>query len=96
MPPFLNQIKYIGLVKNCLTKVDSSIIQKELSVFISVVGIKHNGIVCQSCKEIPILGMCWKCLDCMANCSLCTSCYMVDEHSKQHAFLRVDFPKEVG
>jgi len=63
----------------------------------STVGIKHNGIICTACKQNPITGIRWKCFDCKdASVNLCTSCYMADEHEKDHAFLRFDASAEKG
>ena len=55
--------------------------------------MKHVGIACIACKQNPILGMCWSCLDCKDGAvNLCTSCYMADEHDIQHVFERKDSP----
>ncbi|KAL9961602.1 hypothetical protein ACROYT_G030573 [Oculina patagonica] len=59
----------------------------------SPVGVKHVSVACISCKQTPILGTCWSCLDCKDHAvNLCTSCYMADEHDIQHAFQRKDSP----
>ncbi|XP_078383072.1 uncharacterized protein LOC144665666 isoform X2 [Oculina patagonica] len=54
-------------------------------------GIKHSGFMCCACKQDPIFGIRWNCSDCKDSfINLCTSCYMGDEHSTDHAFKRYD------
>ena len=54
-----------------------------------MLGVKHPGIACIACKQIPLLGICWTCLDCKdRGVNLCTSCYMADEHDIYHVFQR--------
>jgi len=63
----------------------------------SPVGVKHDGLACFACKQSPILGMCWRCLDCKdLTVNLCTSCYMADEHDIQHVFHRRDSSRVEG
>ncbi|XP_078314361.1 uncharacterized protein LOC111128440 isoform X2 [Crassostrea virginica] len=64
----------------------------DLRVFDSApTGIKHDGVVCDICDEDIIYGLRWKCLRC-DDFDLCTICYMNDEHSTGHGFVRIDTP----
>ncbi|XP_020605863.1 E3 ubiquitin-protein ligase MIB1-like [Orbicella faveolata] len=63
----------------------------------SPAGVKHVGLACVACKQTPILGTRWSCLDCEDHAvNLCTSCYMADEHDIQHVFQRKDSPRVHG
>ncbi|XP_033097862.1 E3 ubiquitin-protein ligase MIB2-like [Anneissia japonica] len=64
----------------------------DLLVFDSApLGIKHNGVQCDACNTVPVYGMRWKCTECH-DYDLCHSCYMSDEHDKNHIFCRHDAP----
>ncbi len=52
-------------------------------------GTKHENIVCDACREAPIIGMRWKCASCY-DYDLCTVCYYAGKHSLEHPFLRMD------
>ena len=73
-------------------------VSPDLVLFITIIaGVKHEGVACFACKQTPILGACWSCLDCEDHAvNLCTSCYMADEHDIQHVFQRKDSPKVPG
>ncbi|XP_071511862.1 E3 ubiquitin-protein ligase MIB2-like [Diadema antillarum] len=58
-------------------------------------GVKHNGVICDDCKEADIAGIRWKCSTCN-DYDLCTKCYMAGKHDVRHQFLRVIAPKSVG
>ena len=53
-------------------------------------------VKCEACENTPINGTCWRCLDCKSTYNMCTSCYMSDEHDKDHAFERIDKPGLIG
>lgn len=55
------------------------------------VGIKHEGTMCDPCRQQPIFGIRWKCADC-ANYDLCSICYHADKHSLRHRFYRITLP----
>ncbi|XP_056004040.1 uncharacterized protein LOC125661033 isoform X1 [Ostrea edulis] len=50
-------------------------------------GVYHKFCDCDSCGEVPIRGMRWRCLYC-EDYNLCTECYMCDIHEKGHVFER--------
>ncbi|XP_075541784.1 uncharacterized protein LOC142575893 isoform X1 [Dermacentor variabilis] len=51
--------------------------------------ILHEGIYCNACGELGILGKRWKCQLCI-DFDLCTTCYMEGKHDQKHPFLRID------
>ncbi|XP_012946086.1 E3 ubiquitin-protein ligase MIB2 [Aplysia californica] len=53
------------------------------------VGVRHQNIICDSCKTQGVQGMRWKCTKCH-DFDLCTLCYMQDEHDPNHSFMRFD------
>uniref|UniRef100_A0A023F2T6 RING-type E3 ubiquitin transferase n=2 Tax=Triatoma infestans TaxID=30076 RepID=A0A023F2T6_TRIIF len=57
----------------------------------SPTGIKHEGTMCDPCRQQPIFGIRWKCADC-ANYDLCSICYHADKHSLRHRFYRITLP----
>ncbi|KAL1124500.1 hypothetical protein AAG570_001126 [Ranatra chinensis] len=54
-------------------------------------GVKHEGTMCDVCRQQPIFGIRWKCADC-ANYDLCSVCYHGDKHSLRHRFYRITVP----
>nr|XP_058964207.1 E3 ubiquitin-protein ligase MIB2-like isoform X3 [Pocillopora verrucosa] len=56
---------------------------------------KHLFISCDGCKEDPIIGLRWHCLDC-PNYDLCSKCYMNDVHDVNHRFERFDKSRAKG
>ena len=54
-------------------------------------GIKHDGTMCDSCRQQPIFGMRWKCAEC-ANFDLCSLCYNGERHNSRHRFYRILAP----
>ncbi|KAK6176232.1 hypothetical protein SNE40_014553 [Patella caerulea] len=50
-------------------------------------GVVQDRIGCDSCEELPIVGIRWKCRQCH-DFDLCTPCYMKQKHSIDHTFLR--------
>lgn len=58
-------------------------------------GIKHVDVTCDGCREGPIVGTRWKCIDCF-NYDLCTQCFMADVHDRNHSFLRIDKSRGEG
>ncbi|KAH3847253.1 hypothetical protein DPMN_089572 [Dreissena polymorpha] len=55
-------------------------------------GIKHDGTMCDTCRQQPIFGIRWKCAEC-ANYDLCSVCYHNDKHNLRHRFYRINTPK---
>ncbi|CAG2162780.1 unnamed protein product, partial [Oppiella nova] len=51
-------------------------------------GIKHEGAMCDFCKQSPIFGIRWKCAECI-NYDLCSLCYHSDKHNVRHRFYRI-------
>ncbi|CAG7731706.1 unnamed protein product [Allacma fusca] len=51
-------------------------------------GIKHDGTMCDTCRQQPIFGIRWKCAEC-SNYDLCSLCYHSDKHSLRHRFSRI-------
>lgn len=65
---------------------------------------KHEGVVCNSCKQTPIIGHRWKCMNCPGNevssdssVDLCFMCYHGDKHNVRHRFILIQnpIPKEL-
>ncbi|GAB0098858.1 E3 ubiquitin-protein ligase mind-bomb [Sergentomyia squamirostris] len=54
-------------------------------------GIKHEGTMCDTCRQQPIFGIRWKCAEC-ANYDLCSICYHGDKHHLRHRFYRISTP----
>lgn len=54
-------------------------------------GIKHEGTMCDTCRQQPIFGIRWKCAEC-ANYDLCSICYHGDKHHLRHRFYRIATP----
>lgn len=54
-------------------------------------GIKHEGTMCDICRQQPIFGIRWKCAECM-NYDLCSVCYHGDKHNLKHRFDRISAP----
>uniref|UniRef100_A0A8C8M770 E3 ubiquitin-protein ligase MIB1 n=1 Tax=Oncorhynchus tshawytscha TaxID=74940 RepID=A0A8C8M770_ONCTS len=54
-------------------------------------GIKHDGTMCDTCRQQPIIGIRWKCAECN-NYDLCTTCYHGDKHHLRHRFYRITTP----
>ncbi|XP_014247997.1 E3 ubiquitin-protein ligase MIB1 [Cimex lectularius] len=57
----------------------------------SPTGVKHEGTLCDTCRQQPIFGIRWKCADC-TNYDLCSICYHTDKHSLRHRFYRITVP----
>ncbi len=51
-------------------------------------GVKHDGAMCDTCRQQPIFGARWKCAEC-ANYDLCSICYHGDKHHLRHRFYRI-------
>ncbi|CAH1773055.1 unnamed protein product [Owenia fusiformis] len=54
-------------------------------------GIKHDGTMCDTCRQQPIFGIRWKCAECV-NYDLCSVCYHGDKHNLRHRFYRITAP----
>lgn len=54
-------------------------------------GVKHDGTMCDGCRQTPIFGIRWRCAEC-ANYDLCSMCYHGDKHSLRHRFYRISNP----
>ncbi|XP_062563815.1 E3 ubiquitin-protein ligase mind-bomb [Armigeres subalbatus] len=54
-------------------------------------GIKHEGTMCDTCRQTPIFGIRWKCAECN-NYDLCSICYHGDKHHSRHRFHRISTP----
>ncbi|XP_058878045.1 E3 ubiquitin-protein ligase MIB1 isoform X3 [Acipenser ruthenus] len=54
-------------------------------------GIKHDGTMCDTCRQQPIIGIRWKCAEC-TNYDLCTACYHGEKHHLRHRFYRITTP----
>lgn len=54
-------------------------------------GIKHEGTMCDTCRQQPIFGIRWKCAEC-PNYDLCSICYHGDKHHLRHRFFRITVP----
>ncbi|CAK1550004.1 unnamed protein product [Leptosia nina] len=54
-------------------------------------GVKHDGTMCDTCRQQPIFGIRWKCAECV-NYDLCSVCYHGDKHNLRHRFYRVSAP----
>merc|ERR1719431_939921 len=51
-------------------------------------GTKHDGTMCDTCRQQPIFGIRWKCAEC-TNYDLCSICYHGDKHHLRHRFYRI-------
>ncbi|XP_059149254.1 E3 ubiquitin-protein ligase MIB2-like [Physella acuta] len=58
-------------------------------------GVRHRGINCDVCQTEVIVGLRWKCNDCI-NFDLCTQCYMTDKHDVTHTYQRFYSPRSDG
>jgi E3 ubiquitin-protein ligase mind-bomb len=56
-------------------------------------GIKHEGTMCDTCRQQPIFGLRFKCAEC-SNYDLCSICYHGDKHHLRHRFFRISIPGE--
>ncbi|XP_060065231.1 E3 ubiquitin-protein ligase MIB1-like isoform X1 [Ylistrum balloti] len=54
-------------------------------------GIKHDGTMCDTCRQQPIFGIRWKCAEC-SNYDVCSVCYHGDKHNLRHRFYRITVP----
>ncbi|XP_014471068.1 PREDICTED: E3 ubiquitin-protein ligase MIB1 [Dinoponera quadriceps] len=54
-------------------------------------GVKHDGTMCDTCRQQPIFGIRWKCAEC-GNYDLCSICYHGDKHHLRHRFFRIATP----
>lgn len=54
-------------------------------------GVKHEGAMCDFCRQSPIFGIRWKCAECI-NYDLCSMCYHGDRHNLRHKFERILSP----
>ncbi|KAG8187082.1 hypothetical protein JTE90_016178 [Oedothorax gibbosus] len=54
-------------------------------------GIRHEGTMCDTCRQQPIFGIRWKCAEC-PNYDLCSICYHGDKHHLRHRFFRITTP----
>lgn len=54
-------------------------------------GVKHEGTMCDNCRQQPIFGIRWKCAEC-SNYDLCSVCYHGDKHQLRHRFYRISAP----
>ncbi|XP_052759583.1 E3 ubiquitin-protein ligase MIB1 [Galleria mellonella] len=54
-------------------------------------GVKHEGTMCDTCRQQPIFGIRWKCAEC-SNYDLCSVCYHGDKHHLRHRFYRISAP----
>lgn len=54
-------------------------------------GVKHEGTMCDTCRQQPIFGIRWKCAEC-GNYDLCSICYHGDKHQLRHRFYRITTP----
>ena len=46
-------------------------------------------MTCDGCRASPLVGTRWKCSQCY-DFDLCFSCYMSNQHSESHKFVRYD------
>ncbi|KAF4517390.1 hypothetical protein B566_EDAN007642 [Ephemera danica] len=51
-------------------------------------GVKHDGTMCDTCRQQPIFGIRLKCAECN-NYDLCSICYHGDKHNLRHRFYRI-------
>ncbi|UYV76922.1 MIB1 [Cordylochernes scorpioides] len=51
-------------------------------------GVRHEGTMCDICRQQPIFGIRWKCAECN-NYDLCSICYHGDKHHLRHRFFRI-------
>jgi E3 ubiquitin-protein ligase mind-bomb len=54
-------------------------------------GMKHDGTMCDTCRQQPIFGIRWKCAEC-PNYDLCSVCFHGDKHNLRHRFYRITTP----
>ncbi|XP_023313417.1 E3 ubiquitin-protein ligase MIB1 isoform X2 [Trichogramma pretiosum] len=64
----------------------------DLRIFDSApTGVKHDGTMCDTCRQSPIFGIRFKCAECN-NYDLCSICYHGDKHHLRHRFYRITTP----
>lgn len=55
---------------------------------------EHRGIHCEECRNMPIRGIRWHCLNC-PDFDLCAACEMHTVHPKTHVFAKIKIPLPV-
>ncbi|XP_031553731.1 E3 ubiquitin-protein ligase MIB2-like, partial [Actinia tenebrosa] len=55
-------------------------------------GVCFEKVICDGCRQNPLLGTRWKCTDC-DDYDLCTQCYNNEVHDLDHSFERHDHCK---
>ncbi|XP_041377260.1 E3 ubiquitin-protein ligase MIB2-like [Gigantopelta aegis] len=58
----------------------------------ATVGIRHQSITCDECREVGVVGMRWHCTRC-DDYDLCSLCYSTGKHDLTHPFTRYETPK---
>lgn len=75
----------------CLFAIHTFPHNGKLLTLYTPLGIKHDGTMCDTCRQQPIIGIRWKCAEC-TNYDLCTTCYHGDKHHLRHRFYRITTP----
>lgn len=91
--------KRVAFIKTTVVQIEGKGIQFECSqkgvyfycFLVILLGIKHDGTMCDTCRQQPIYGIRWKCGEC-PNYDLCSVCYHGDKHNLRHRFYRITTP----
>lgn len=59
---------------------------------VPVTGPTHEGVNCDGCKVVPIVGVRWKCLRCVSY-DLCDKCHSTGAHEHKD-FLKIEHPDD--
>lgn len=59
------------------------------TLYLTITGVCFNEVMCDGCKQNPLLGARWKCKDCN-DYDLCSYCYNNNIHDLKHNFIRYD------
>ena len=54
-------------------------------------GYIHRGISCNSCSQLPIRGIRFRCANCF-DYDLCEQCEANDQHGRRHVFIKIKIP----
>ena len=54
-------------------------------------GVVHRGIICNACQRSPVIGVRYKCANCL-DYDICEACEPKDHHDPAHVFVKIRVP----
>ena len=54
-------------------------------------GVVHRGIICNACQRSPVIGVRYKCANCL-DYDICEACEPKDNHDPAHVFVKIRVP----